>query len=504
MSNTARSKPPAVAHESTPVPFFMPAQQEFNSLEAWLCSEEVQHVSLREVELGQETRGRELLRLLMQAHIHTRGSGDVGSAIRVFESGRPAGVIYAQQRMRARHIVTLFGEVNIWRIRYGAKGKPGVYPLDEQLQLPPGRYSYEIQRRLVRKAVQGPFDEAVESLREATGIKVPKRVAEQMVIQASKDFDSFYLQRQAQPGDDSGPIVVAAIDCKGIPMVKSELADKPVRRGKGKKAQKKKMATVAAVFTHRPSIRTPEEIIRSLFEPAKESGSKKKLSRPEKKRVWASLQAGKDVFIGGVSEDVKRRDLRGEKLWVVLTDGERALQIRARRDMPNAVLVLDIIHVLGKLWEAGHALYGEGGDKATKFVRNRAFRILCGGVSQVVKGLRQIATKRKLKGKQDKAVRGAAAYFYKNRNRMRYDEYLRLGLRIGTGSVEGACKNLIKDRMERSGMRWGAKMAEAMVRMRATYLSGDFDEYWNFHVAQEQNRLHPKGRWKSAFHVVKK
>ena len=84
------------------------------------------------------------------------------------------------------------------------------------------------------------------------------------------------------------------------------------------------------------------------------------------------------------------------------------------------------------------------------------------------------------------------------------DNYLAKGLPIASGSVEGVCKNLIKDRMERSGMRWGVQMAEAMVKMRATYLSGDFDQYWDYHVAQDQERLYPKKRWKSKFSVVLK
>ena len=67
---------------------------------------------------------------------------------------------------------------------------------------------------------------------------------------------------------------------------------------------------------------------------------------------------------------------------------------------------------------------------------------------------------------------------------MRYDEYLARGWPIASGPVEGACKNLIKDRMERSGMRWTEEMAEAIVQLRAIYLSGDFDRYWSFHIAK--------------------
>ena len=71
------------------------------------------------------------------------------------------------------------------------------------------------------------------------------------------------------------------------------------------------------------------------------------------------------------------------------------------------------------------------------------------------------------------------------------DEYLASGWPITSGPVEGACKNLIKDRMERSGMRWTETMAEAIVQLRAIYLSGDFDRYWEFHIAQDQQRLYP-------------
>lgn len=172
--------------------------------------------------------------------------------------------------------------------------------------------------------------------------------------------------------------------------------------------------------------------------------------------------------------------------------------------MKGVVLVLDFLHVLEKLWIAGHVLYGEGNEPAENFVRERAFKILHGNVSQVVKGLRQIVTKRKFKGDKRKKLLEVAAYYYKNRSRMRYHDYLENGFPIAGGSVEGACKNLIKDRMERSGMRWTPKMAEAMLKMRAIYLSGDFEEYWDYHVDQDQKRTYPKNRWKPVIPVVLK
>ena len=121
-------------------------------------------------------------------------------------------------------------------------------------------------------------------------------------------------------------------------------------------------------------------------------------------------------------------------------------------------------------------------------------RILFGKVGQVVKGIRQSVTKRRLFGAKRKTLWAVADYLHRNRARMRYDQYLAHGWPIASGPVEGACKNLIKDRMERSGMRWTEEMAEAIVQLRAIYLSGDFDRYWSFHIAKDQQRLHP-GRW---------
>ena len=107
-----------------------------------------------------------------------------------------------------------------------------------------------------------------------------------------------------------------------------------------------------------------------------------------------------------------------------------------------------------------------------------------------------MATKRKLKGQRRATVLAVAAYYYRNRARMRYDSYLREGYPIASGSVEGACKNLVKDRMERSGMRWTLPMAEAVLLLRAVYLSEHFEQYWPFHVDQDQKRLFQSVKWR--------
>jgi hypothetical protein len=471
------------------------ARQEFSSLEAWLSAPPTLQLPLHQIERQQEFKGRDLQRLLLQAHVQQRGNGDVGPALRVTEQSTT--FLYTHRRLQRRTLKTIFGSIHIDRIGYGRDGVGSLHPLDETMQLPGRSFSYELQKRMVKAAVQGPFRESAERMQDLTGMSVPIRSLEEILQDAAQDFDAFYAERLHEPWQKTASILVAAVDCKGIPMVKPGNPQRSVRVTKGQKANRKKMATVAAVFTPAPWVRTPEQVVESLFrtDPKKViEASQPCPPRPEHKRVWASLVKGKASVIEEVVQEIQRRDPENHKTHVALTDGERALQILVSKKL-KVTLILDLLHVLEKVWKAAHVFHTEGSPDAEVYARLMSLRIIEGNGSQVIKGLRQTVTKRKLFGAKRKTLLGVADYFHRNRHRMRYDQYLAQGLPIATGSVEGACKNLIKDRMERSGMRWTESMAEAIIKLRALYLSGDFDSYWAFHILRDQERLYPAGRW---------
>jgi hypothetical protein len=88
-----------------------PAGLEFARLEAWLASSRTLQLPLHEIESQQQTKGREVQRLLLQAHIECRGDGDVGPALLV---PQPAGsVLYTHRRLRTRSLKIIFGR---WRL----------------------------------------------------------------------------------------------------------------------------------------------------------------------------------------------------------------------------------------------------------------------------------------------------------------------------------------------------------------------------------------------------
>jgi hypothetical protein len=401
------------------------ARKGYRDLEEWVMSDQAAHLAEHEVEARIERESREINRLLLQAHINRRGTGDVGPAIVVHRADGSTQT-YQQDRVHRCNVTSIFGDVRAKRMAYRAKGRASIHPQDQALQLPARSFSYQVQRRAVAESVRGPFDEVVESIQKQTGLTLSKLSCEQMAAAAAEDFDAFYQQRVRRAPKQTGPILVASADCKGVPMVKPQGAEKNVRRNKGQKKNKKKMATVATVFTTQPRVRSPEQVVASLFEDGPHESDKASV-RCEEKRVWASLQKSKDEVIAEVADEVSRRDRKGDKQRVAVVDGERALQMRVGKFLPSILLILDFLHVLEKLWKAAYVFAPEGSDEAKGWVRKRALMILQGKVSQVVKGLRLSVTRRKLSATKVKAVESVAGYLYRNRMRMRYHEYLAAG-----------------------------------------------------------------------------
>ncbi|MBC8443156.1 ISKra4 family transposase [PVC group bacterium] len=257
------------------------------------------------------------------------------------------------------------------------------------------------------------------------------------------------------------------------------------------------MACVGAAYTIEPFPRTPEDLLDELFHREREQTR----PRPQFKRVCAELtpeggpspvRNGKDSLFGWLADELALRGVIPRKTLICLMDGERALWRIAKHYFPDEIIyILDFYHVLEKLWKAAHCFHTEGSEEAEAFVKHRVEMLLEGKVSYVVAGLRQMATKRGLRGNKRKTITEVTNYFWRNRTRMKYDEYLAAGYPIGSGAVEGACRHLVKDRMERTGMHWRVAGAQAMLSLRALYLNGDWDDFCDFRNRQESERIYP-------------
>jgi hypothetical protein len=166
--------------------------------------------------------------------------------------------------------------------------------------------------------------------------------------------------------------------------------------------------------------------------------------------------------------------------------------------------VLDLLHVTPRLWDAASLFHPRDSAVGKRFVRDRVLRILRGEVSAVTRGLRRMATTCKLRGKNRTDLEKICRYFDNNRYRMRYDEYLARGFPIASGVIEGACRHVVKDRLERTGMNWVRQGAQAMLDLRCIYLTDRWEAFIAFRIERETQRLYPyrdalePSRWAAA------
>ena len=201
----------------------------------------------------------------------------------------------------------------------------------------------------------------------------------------------------------------------------------------------------------------------------------------------------------GVIDDAftfaRRLDPNLEHQWVVVVDGNkdqiRAVKKAAKKHGVPVVIIIDLMHVLEYLWKAAYCFHAEGTKDSQDWVTERLNALLNGhDPGQIAAGIRRSATRQNLVATERKPVDACASYLINNRRWIDYSTALRRGFPIATGVVEGACRYLVKDRMDRTGARWSLDGAEAVLALRALRTSGDFPDYWAFHLELELQRNH--------------
>jgi hypothetical protein len=481
--------------------YYADAYDQFVHLVGELNAPDSQQLTHGEVETLIHCEGMELLRHLIQGHLDQRSAAESPRKQVVGEDG----IARTHRRKDCRRrLETRFGEVMVRRRGYGARGLESVFPLDAELNLPPDKYSHGLCEQLVEEVIGGSFDDAVAHLDRLGGGRMGKRQAEEVSVHVSQDFDAFYRRPLEEALTDPGAeekILVISADGKGIVMhpeglreatrAASQRAERKqrTRLSPGEKSHRKRMATVVSVYEIECYPRTAEQIL----DPEKMPGGKR--PQPCCKRTWARVEDDQKTVIEQGFEEAIRRDPEQRMRWVVLTDGQddllRQVYAAAKRYKVEITLVQDFVHVLEYLWKAGHALHPDQPEERESWVLDRAKAVLEGRAQDVAVGLRRAATRAQLSQSERQPVDKAADYIENNQTRLQYDLALAEGLPIATGVIEGACRHLVKDRMDITGARWGLKRAEAILKLRSLKVSGDLTDYMEFHFRQEQQRNYP-------------
>jgi hypothetical protein len=269
------------------------------------------------------------------------------------------------------------------------------------------------------------------------------------------------------------------------------------QRGAGRGANKgrKRMAYVGAVYTIDRFRRTADEVLDEIARRERQ----KDRPRPQHKHVWGEMTQlqegerldGRSLLFAELAIDCHLRDPERKKTLICLMDGEEPLWTAQAQWLEGAVEILDFFHAMEHLWKVARVFHT--GRAVDTFVEHHARMFLEGKVDYAVRNFGQMMRKKKLRGKKATTVNRAIDYFRQNRPRMRYDEYLAQGYPIGSGMAEGTCRNLVKDRLELTGMQWEHPGAQAMIYLRALYLNDEWGQFVDYRVEKEQKELYGEG-----------
>jgi hypothetical protein len=456
-----------------------------------------------ELETHLQQAGRELFRQLMQDHLHLRAQREqrlpeVTDAEQVTRGAVETG--------HTRALTTVFGEVTVTRLAYRRRGHTNLYPADAALNLPVEKHSHGLRQLAALEATRGSFDDTAEAIERATGLRLGKRQTEQLAGRAAADVEDFYAQRRP-PAGAGRDVLVLSVDGKGIVMrpdalrpatataAASATTKLSTRLSKGEKRNRKRLAEVGAVYDADPVARTPADILA----PSQDAGADTDPQQPDapvaaNKWLTASVTDNAAIVVGRVFDEAARRDPTHARTWIALVDGNNhqidRIQAEATRRGVEVTILCDFIHVLEYLWKAAWSFHDEGDPTAEQWVHDKAIAVLQGKATRVATGLRRAATRRGLNPTKRAGADTCATYLINKEHYLDYPTALHNGWPIATGVIEGACRHLVKDRMDITGARWGLPGAEAILKLRALHSNGDFDTYWRYHLEQERRRAH--------------
>jgi hypothetical protein len=441
--------------------------------------------------------------------LDNQGDGDLGATVTTAE-GR---LLQRSDEPQTRELRTIFGAHCFESFVYsqGAHRKIELRPIDARLNLPVGKASPLLEEFSQLFCVEKAFGVGARQFEVVFGQELSVDVLEDINRRMGDQAERFLATLPKPPAKQEGELLVLTGDGKGVPLVKKDAQQVPVFEEKSQRPGNRRMATLACTYTVDRHVRTPEQIMAALLH---DDRVEQPADRPEPccKRYYGCFaepaRDGADAVpsaygaFAWTADEAAKRWRPGQPV-IRLMDGQKSLwdaadacleelrdKMLAHDPQQQFVDIADVIHVSQYVWRGAKVLY-QHREQQEAFVEDRLLRILRGDVVGVVTGMRRMATQRGLKGDQRKEMTTVCNYLENNAERMRYQEYLQAGYPIASGVIEGACRHIIKDRMEQGGMRWTLPGAAAMLNVRAVCASSEWTAFHSCRQSENRKTNHP-------------
>jgi len=366
---------------------------------------------------------------------------------------------------RAKTLQTALGPI-AWRRSLFACPACGAsqFPGDAILKVTDQSVSPGLRRLMARAGSQTPFALAADNLAVYAELHVDAKQIERTAEQVGRQIEGWMqsqdnraVARAKRPDAEATrrdlPILYISFDGTGVPMRRSELT---ARKGKGPDGEARtREVKLGCVFT--------QTACNDDGEPVRDPAS----------TTYVGAIEGSEAFGWRIYAEALRRGLDRARCVAVLTDGARYNKTIAQLHFPQAIHIIDLRHAEEHLSALGERLLRDPArDKKT--ARWRAL-LEEGRIEELVRQARRALPAR---GPRRKAALGEIAYFIENAPHMRYADFRRQGLFIGSGVVEAGCRTVIGQRLKQSGMFWSVAGANAIIASRCCQLSGRFEQFW--------------------------
>jgi hypothetical protein len=372
------------------------------------------------------------------------------------------GHTFEFKEYRDKELLTVLGPVTVKRAYYyDEECEEGHCPKDRALNIVETSFSPGVRRIIGRVGAYRPFGLGHKDIKEMAGIEVDPKAIERVSHQLGKEVEVFY-QREASRFLSGKVVPIQAVpkmyicmDGTGVPVVKAETVN---RKGKGEEGRAKtREVKLGCVFTQTA---------------LDEKGYPK---RDEDSTSYVGAIETTEAFGSRIYAEAVGRGLERAQKVSVIGDGAPWIWNIAEEHFYGAIQIIDLYHAREHYWNAARAAFGGDQKRLNPWASKQRKELDRGEVEHVMKAIQYLSASTE---QQQEVFEGEIAYFEKNRDRMRYEDFRKQGLFVGSGVVEAGCRTVIGQRLKQSGMHWTVRGANNIIALRCCILSNRWEDFW--------------------------
>lgn len=370
---------------------------------------------------------------------------------------------YKEVGTRKKRILTVLGFVTVPRKYYYDREKgEGLCPRDKELDIEGTTFSPGMRRIMARVGAYRPFELGGEDIEELAGVHVTAKEVERIAERMGKEADKYLMDVKAreEKRESKVDVMYVSMDGTGVPMTRKETEG---REGKGEDGQAKtRDAKLGCVFTQTGVDKDGYAV------------------RDELSTSYVGAIERAEEFGRRLSKEANKRGVEGAGRVCVLGDGAPWIWNIAEEYFPGAIQTIDLYHAREHYWSVAKLFFVKSEKQRYGWTERRHKELDNGEVEKVIESIKRLHGKTE---EQVEACRREVGYFETNKNRMRYDQYRKKGIFVGSGVIEAGCRSLIGQRLKQSGMHWSVRGANSIITLRCCIFSGLWEDFWAYRAA---------------------